>query len=122
MASFTRYADHEEISDDPASGHVLRVSAHPSQLGGESPAEETFVPLVARALVTAGRFQVTADSLELIELFQSVARRAGDVLQRPVVAYANGEEVVITFDPEEPSGLVRQTALYAGADNDAVGS
>jgi ribosomal protein L21E len=46
---------------------------------------------------------VTADTLELVELFQNVARRVGSVLQRPVVTYANGEVVVITFDPAEPS-------------------
>jgi hypothetical protein len=69
-------------------------------------AEVNFVPLVAQALVAEGRFEVTADSLELVELFQNVAGRVGSVLQRPVVTYANGEVVVITFDPTEPSGLM----------------
>jgi len=31
------HVDHEEISDDPASRHADRASAHPSQPGGESP-------------------------------------------------------------------------------------
>lgn len=62
-------------------------------------AEMNFVPYVARTLVTEGRFEVTADTLELVRLFQNVARRVGDALQRPVVTYANGEVVVITFDP-----------------------
>ena len=75
-------------------------------------AEANFVPYVARALVAEGRFEVTADSLELVELFQNVARTVGSVLQRPVVSFANGEVVVITFDPEEsdaeePPGLTR---------------
>jgi hypothetical protein len=73
-------------------------------------AEVNFVPHVAQALVAEGRFEVTADTLELVKLFQSVARRVGSVLGRPVVTYANGEVVVITFDPEEPSVLTGQDA------------
>ena len=65
-------------------------------------AEANFSPFVAQALVTRGRFQVMADTLEMVELFQRVARRVGEMLQRPVVIYANGEEIVITFDPEVP--------------------
>ena len=67
-------------------------------------AEANFLPYVAEALVAKGRFRVTADSPELMELFQKVARRAGDVLRRPVVSYANGREIVITFG-HEASGL-----------------
>jgi hypothetical protein len=67
-------------------------------------AEANFAPYVAQALVDRGRFQVTADTLEMVELFQKVARRVGAMLRRPVVIYANGEEIVITFDPDEPSG------------------
>lgn len=67
-------------------------------------AEVNFVPYVAQALATEGRFQVTADTIEMIEVFQHVARKVGDVLGRPLVTYANGEEIVITFDPEEPHG------------------
>ena len=74
-------------------------------------AEATFVPLVTEALATRGQFQVTADSLEMIELFQSVARTVGSVLQQPVVTYANGEEVVITFDPRELADLTAQATL-----------
>lgn len=74
-------------------------------------AEANFVPYVAQALAAEGRFEVTADSLELVELFQNVARRVGDVLQRPVVTFANGEVVVITFDPEEQSVLMREDAV-----------
>jgi hypothetical protein len=60
-------------------------------------AEANFLPYVAEALVAKGRFRVTADSPEMVELFQKVARRAADELRRPVVSYANGREIVITF-------------------------
>ena len=49
---------------------------------------------------------MTADSPEMVELFQKVARRAGDVLQRPVVSYANGREIVITFGHEAQPALM----------------
>lgn len=60
-------------------------------------AEANFVPLVAEQLATNGRFRVSADRPEMVELFQAVARRVGEVLQRPVVSYANGRYIVITF-------------------------
>ena len=60
-------------------------------------AEANFLPYVAEALVAKGRFRVTADSPDMVELFQKVARRAGDMLRRPVVSYANGRELVIAF-------------------------
>jgi len=65
-------------------------------------AEANFLPYVAQALTAGGRFRVTADSPDMVELFQRVARRAGDVLRRPVVSYANGREIVITFGHEAP--------------------
>ena len=65
-------------------------------------AEANFLPYVAEALAANGRFRVTADSPEMVELFQKVARRAGDLLQRPVVSYANGREIVIAFGHEVP--------------------
>ena len=65
-------------------------------------AEANFLPYVAEALVAKGRFRVTADSPEMVELFQKVARRAGDLLQRPVVSYANGREIVIALGHEAP--------------------
>lgn len=64
-------------------------------------AEANFVPLVAEHLVTQGRFRVSADTPELVDLFQRVARRVGDTLQRPVVSYANGRYIVITFGQGE---------------------
>ncbi|MEU6716843.1 hypothetical protein ABZ897_35725 [Nonomuraea sp. NPDC046802] len=61
-----------------------------------------FAPFVIEQLVATGRFRVTADTPEMVELFQNVARRVGDTLQRPVVSYANGRDIVITFGPEAP--------------------
>jgi hypothetical protein len=63
-------------------------------------AEANFLPYVAQALVAKGRFRVSADTPEMVELFQKVARRAGDLLARPVVSYANGREITITFGQE----------------------
>ncbi|MDF2704950.1 hypothetical protein AB0C18_22855 [Nonomuraea muscovyensis] len=65
-------------------------------------AEAVFSTLVAENLLAHGRFRVSADSPETVELFQAVARRAGDMLQRPVVSYANGRYIVITFGQETP--------------------
>jgi len=67
-----------------------------------------FAPYVAQALVSAGRFRVSADTPEMVELFQRVARRVGDMLKRPVVSYANGREIVITFGQQEARGLTGQ--------------
>ncbi|GIH94762.1 hypothetical protein ACFFMN_22240 [Planobispora siamensis] len=67
--------------------------------------EANFSPLVAETLVAEGRFRVTAETPETVELFQAVARRVGDMLQRPVVSYANGRDIVITFGREESPGL-----------------
>jgi hypothetical protein len=55
---------------------------------------------VAQAIAARGRFQVTADTIEMVELFQRVARRVGRTLGRPLVTYANGAEIVITSDPD----------------------
>ncbi|GIH99963.1 hypothetical protein [Planobispora takensis] len=67
--------------------------------------EANFSPLVAETLVAKGRFRVTAETPEMVELFQAVARRVGDMLQRPVVSYANGRDIVITFGHEGSPGL-----------------
>jgi hypothetical protein len=71
-------------------------------------AEANFSPYVARALLAAGRFRVSANTPEMAELFQKVARRVGDTLRRPVVSYANGREITITFAQEESPGLTGQ--------------
>jgi hypothetical protein len=67
-------------------------------------AEVNFSAYVAEALAARGRFRVSADTPEMVELFQQVARRVGDTLRRPVVSYANGREILITFAHEEPPG------------------
>jgi hypothetical protein len=67
--------------------------------------EANFAPLVAQMLAARGRFRVSADTPDQVELFQGVARRVSDLLQRPVVSYANGREIVITFGREEAPAL-----------------
>jgi hypothetical protein len=63
--------------------------------------EANFAPHVAQVLVASGRFRVSADTPDQVELFQAVARRVSDMLQRPVVSYTNGREIVITFGQQE---------------------
>jgi hypothetical protein len=67
--------------------------------------EANFAPLVAQALASSGRFRVSADTPDQVELFQGVARRVSDMLGRPVASYANGREIVITFGQPEPPTL-----------------
>jgi hypothetical protein len=67
--------------------------------------EANFAPFVAQMLVASGRFRVSADTPDQVELFQGVARRVSDMLGRPVVSYANGREIVITFGQEEAPAL-----------------
>jgi hypothetical protein len=66
--------------------------------------------MFAQTLAASGRFRVSADTPELVELFQKVARRAGDLLRRPLVSYANGREIVITFGQDEAHRLTGQGA------------
>lgn len=70
-----------------------------------------FAPFAAQALAASGRFRVNADSPDQVELFQGVARRVSEMLQRPVVSYANGREIVITSGPEEPPGFTGRGTL-----------
>jgi hypothetical protein len=63
--------------------------------------EANLAPFVAQMLVARGRFRVSADTPDQAELFQGVAHRVRDMLQRPVVSYANGRDMVITFAQEE---------------------
>jgi hypothetical protein len=63
--------------------------------------QANFAPYVAEALTARGRFRVSADSPDQVELFQGVARRVSEMLQRPVASYANGREILITFGQEE---------------------
>ncbi len=73
--------------------------------------EANFAPFVAQMLVASGRFRVCADTPDQVELFHGVARRVSDLLQRPVVSYANGRDIVITFGQQEAPAL----ALYAAS-------
>jgi hypothetical protein len=63
--------------------------------------EASLAPLVAQMLVARGRFRVSADTPDQVELFQGVARRVSEMLRQPVVSYANGREIVITFGQQE---------------------
>ena len=76
-------------------------------------AEANFVPYVVQMLAASGRFRVTADTPDQVELFQAVARRVSELLQQPVVSYANGREIVITFGQEEAPGLAGRGTLEA---------
>jgi hypothetical protein len=67
--------------------------------------EANFAPVVAQMLVARGRFRVSADTPDQVELFQGVARRVSDMLGRPVISYANGREIVITFGQGEAPAL-----------------
>ncbi|WP_219468003.1 hypothetical protein [Nonomuraea rhizosphaerae] len=57
-----------------------------------------FADLVAQQLTANGRFRVSADDAESVELFQAVTSRVSEMLGRRVVSYANGRYMVITFD------------------------
>jgi hypothetical protein len=63
-------------------------------------AELAFVPYVTELLTTQGRFRTSVDRPEMVDLFQRVARRAGQQLGRPVVSVCNGREITITFGVE----------------------
>ena len=73
----------------------------PLSVEEQARAEANFAPYVASRLAASGRFRVSADTPDQVELFQAVARRVSDMLQRPVVSYANGREIVITFGHQE---------------------
>ena len=90
------------MTQPPGAPATLRA---PLSADESARAEANFVPYVAEALASTGRFRVSADSPEMVELFQRVARRAGDALRRPVVSYANGREITITFGVGESGAL-----------------
>ena len=79
-----------------------RVPLSAEERGGEGPRRGKLRPLAAQMLVASGRFRVSADTPDQVELFQGVARRMSDMLQRPVVSYANGRDIVITFAMRRP--------------------
>jgi hypothetical protein len=72
--------------------------------------EANLAPFVAQMLLARGRFRVSADTADQVELFQGVARRVSDMLRRPVVSYANGREIVITFGQDQPPVLARPSS------------
>jgi len=74
--------------------------------------EANLAPFVAQMLVARGRFRVSADTPDQVELFQGVARRVSDMLQRPVASYANGREIVITFCQQEAPALALRSASW----------
>ena len=76
-------------------------------------AEANFVPYVVQMLAASGRFRVTADTPDQVELFQAVARRVSELLKQPVVSYANGREIVITFGRPEAPGVAGRGTLSA---------
>ena len=57
--------------------------------------EANLAPFVAQMLVARGRFRVS------------------DMLQRPVVSYANGREIVITFGQQEAPALALHSPGWA---------
>ena len=75
--------------------------------------EVNFVPYVVQMLAAGGRFRVSADTPDQVELFQGVARRVSEMLKRPVVSYANGREIVIAFGHEDAPGLAGRGTLSA---------
>ena len=67
--------------------------------------EVNLAPYVAQMLAARGRFTVSADTPDQVELFQAVARRVSDMLRRPVTSYANGRDIVITFGQDSPDSI-----------------
>lgn len=94
----------------PAAGTHPMPRRTPLDAEEKARAEPAFASLVIEHLRTSGRFRISADTPELVELFQEAARRAGDTLGRPVVSYANGRYMVITFGEEGPSGHLDRAA------------
>lgn len=84
----------------PAPGAQAPYEPAPFTDDEKARAELAFVPYVAEMLTTQGRFRTSVDRPEMVELFQRVARRAGQQLGRPVVSVSNGREITITFGIE----------------------
>ncbi len=85
--------------------HLPEYQRAPLSAEEQARGEANLAPVVAQALGASGRFRVSADTPDQVELFQGVARRVSDMLQRPVVSYANGREIVITFAQAEAPSL-----------------
>jgi hypothetical protein len=92
-------------------GAQARYQRAPLSSEEQARGEANLVPYVAQMLVARGRFRVSADTPDQVELLQGVARRVSDVLQRPVASYANGREIVITFgQPGSPALALGRSA------------
>jgi hypothetical protein len=94
---------------NPPSDMQALPSRTPLSEEEQAQGETNFAPYVAEVLLTKGRFRVT-DTPEMVELFQQVARRVSDILRRPVVSYANGRDIVVTFSQEESHGVTGRGA------------
>lgn len=95
----------KEISGDSSSRYAVPVPAHPSQLGREGPGRGESGSLRGPDACREGTVQGERRQPDQVELFQGVARRVSDMLQRPVASYANGREIVITFGQQEAPAL-----------------
>jgi hypothetical protein len=82
-------------------------------------AEANFVPYVVQMLAASGRFRVSADTPDQVELFQAVARRVSELLKQPVVSYANGREIVITFGRQRPPASLAEAPSQHRSDRPA---
>jgi hypothetical protein len=76
--------------------------------------EANLAPYVAQMLAARGRFRVSADTPDQVELFHGVARRVSDMLQRPVASHANGREIVITFGQQEAPAPALRSPGWVG--------
>jgi len=101
------------MAQSPGAQAPYEPAPGPAAPGGQAPyepvpltddektrAELAFVPYVTELLTAQGRFRTSVDRPEMVDLFQRVARRAGQQLGRPVVSVANGREITITFGVE----------------------
>jgi hypothetical protein len=94
----------------PIGERSRRAPPRPCSAG---PRRDELRPLVAQTLVASGRFRVSAGPPDQVELFQEVARRVSEMLQRPVISYTNGREIVITFGQQEPAALALRSCSAA---------
>ncbi|GAB3673376.1 hypothetical protein GCM10027589_43160 [Actinocorallia lasiicapitis] len=57
--------------------------------------------LVVQKLTEGGRFRISADTPDLIRMFQNVTSLAAELMGQPVYGYGNGREYFITLAPQE---------------------
>ncbi|WP_283139562.1 hypothetical protein [Rhizohabitans arisaemae] len=61
----------------------------------------TMAEMLSGEVAAKGSVRVTAKTDDMRRLFQDVTRRVGLILQRPVISYSNGREMVIALDAED---------------------